>query len=166
MKMREVAHLGKNKVPVNRGLNPVMEFQDEMNKLFANFFGEMHLPAWFRDREAAVAINPAMDVVENDKEFKITAELPGMDAKDVQIHAAEGYVTIKGEKKQESKEERKGYFCQERSYGSFQRVVAMPDTADLDKAEAQFKNGVLTLSISKKPGALPKERKIEIKQVA
>jgi HSP20 family protein len=92
------------------------------------------LPAWFRDREAAVAINPAMDVVENEKEFKITAELPGMDAKDMQIYAAESYVTIKGEKKQESKEERKGYFRQERSYGSFQRVVAMPDTANLVKA--------------------------------
>lgn len=165
MSIREMSHVSKNKVPVARGLNPVMAFQDEMNKLFSDFFGEMHLPAWFRDREAA-AVSPAMDVTENDKEFKIAAELPGMDAKDVQIYTVEGYVTIKGEKKQEHKEERKGYFRQERSYGSFQRVIALPDTANLDKAEAVFKNGVLTLTIAKKPGAQSKERKIEIKQVA
>lgn len=166
MTVRELLHLGKN-VPVGRGSNPIVAFQDEMNKLFSDFFGDVSLPSWFRpSREAAFAVSPAMDVTENDKEFKITAELAGLEAKDVQISTAEGYVTIKGEKKQESKEEREGYFRQERSYGSFQRVVALPDTANLDKAEASFKNGVLTLSIPKKAGAQSKERKIEIKQAA
>lgn len=169
MTVRELLHLGKN-VPVSRGSNPIVAFQDEMNKLFSDFFGDISLPSWFRGREAAGesiwAVSPAMDVVENDKEFKVTAELPGMDAKDVQINASEGYVTINGEKKQESKEEREGYFRRERSYGSFQRVVALPDTANLDKAEANFKNGVLTLSVPKKAGAQSKGRKIEVKQAA
>jgi HSP20 family protein len=165
MSVRELLHLGKN-VPVARGSNPIVAFQDEVNKLFNDFFGDVSLPSWFRGRESALAVSPAMDVTENDKEFKVTAELPGMDAKDVQISCAEGYVTIKGEKKQESKEENEGYFRQERSYGSFQRVIALPDTANLDKAEASFKNGVLALSVPKKAGAQSKERKIEIKQAA
>lgn len=167
MTARELLHLGKTNVPVNRGANPIVAFQDEVNQLFNSFFGDVSLPTWLRsEKGAALTVSPAMDVTENDKEYKVTAELPGMDAKDVQITASEGYLTIKGEKKQESKEEREGYFRQERSYGSFQRVVALPDTANTDKAEASFKNGVLTLAIPKKAGAQSKERKIEIKQAA
>lgn len=166
MTVRELLHLGKN-VPVSRGRNPIVAFQDEMNKLFSDFFGELSLPNWSRlAGEQALTLSPAMDVTENDREFKVTAELPGMEPKDVLINASEGYVTIKGEKKEEKKEEREGYFRQERSFGSFQRVVALPDTANLDKAEANFKNGVLTLSIPKKAGTQSKERKIEIKQAA
>lgn len=165
MTVREMLHLGKN-VPVSRGSNPIVTFQDEMNKLFSDFFGDISMPSFFRGRDAAFAVSPAMDVVENDKEFKVTAELPGMDAKDVQINASEGYVTIKGEKKEEKKEEHEGYFRQERSYGSFQRVITLPDTANFDKAEASFKNGVLTLSVPKNVGAQSKERKIEVKQAA
>ncbi len=166
MTVRNLMPFGKN-VLVSRGGSPIVAFQDEVNKLFNDFFGEHSFPSWNRlAAQPSFTVSPAMDVTENDKEFKVTAELPGMESKDVQINAAEGYVTIKGEKKAEKKEEREGYFRQERSYGSFQRVVALPDTADLDKAEASFKNGVLALSIPKKAGAQSKERKIEIKQVA
>lgn len=167
MTVRDLLPFGRS-VQIRRGANPIVRFQDEMNKLFSDFFGDLSFPSWGERlaAEPSFAISPAMDVTENDKEFKITAELPGIEAKDMQISTAEGYVTIKGEKKQESKEEREGYFRQERSYGSFQRVVALPDNANFDKAEANFKNGVLTLSIPKKAGAQSKERKIEIKQAA
>ncbi len=166
MTARDLLSFGRTSVPVTRGSNPIVGLQDEMNKLFSDFFGDVSLPHWFRRSEPTFAVSPAMDVIENDKEFKVTAELPGMDAKDVQITTSEGYLTIKGEKKSEKKEEREGYFRQERSYGSFQRVVALPDNANFDKAEASFKNGLLTLSIPKKAGAQSKERKIEIKQAA
>lgn len=112
MSVRELLHIGKN-MPVGRGSNPIVAFQDEMNKLFTDFFGDVSLPSWFRRGETAFAVCPAMDVTEDDKEFKITAELPGLDAKDVQINVSEGYMTIKGEKKRESREEREGYFRQE-----------------------------------------------------
>lgn len=167
MTVRDLLHLNKSSVPVLRGTNPIADFRDEVNKLFNDFFGEISIPSWRRlATESAFAIAPAMDVVENDKEFKVTAELPGMAAKDINVTASEGYLTIKGEKKQEEKEEHEGYFRQERSYGSFQRVIALPDTANLDKAEANFKNGILALSIPKKAGAHSKERKIEVKQAA
>lgn len=168
MSVRDLLPFGRS-VPVTHGSNPIMSFQDEVNKLFSDFFGDLSLPRWGRlsePHEALWAVSPAVDVTENDKEFKISCELPGMEPKDVQITTAEGYVTIKGEKKQESKDEREGYFRQERSYGSFQRVVALPDTASFEKAEASYRNGVLTLSVPKKAGAQVKERKIEIKQAA
>lgn len=166
MTIRDLLPFGRS-VPVTRGSNPIVSFQDEVNKLFSDFFGDLSLPSWARASSgSSFAVNPAMDVTENDKEFKVTAELPGMEPKDVQITTSEGYLTIKGEKKEEQKEEREGYFRQERSYGSFQRVVALPDTANFEKAEANFKNGVLTLSIPKKAGAQAKKRKIEIKQTA
>ncbi len=167
MTVRDLLPFGRTSVPVTRGGNPIVSFQDEMNKLFSDFFGDLSVPGWARpSSELSLAISPAVDVTENSKEFKIFCDLPGMEAKDVQISTAEGYITIKGEKKQESKEEHEGYFRQERSYGSFQRVVALPDTANLDKAEASFKNGVLTIAVPKKAGAQSKERKIEIKQAA
>lgn len=166
MRARDLLPFGRTSVPVSRGGNPIVAFQDEVNKLFGDFFGELSFPNWERVAEPSFALTPAVDVSESDKEIKVTAELPGIEAKDVQVTAAEGYVTIKGEKKEEKEEKREGYFRQERSYGSFQRVVALPDTANTDKAEAIFKNGVLTLSIPKKAGAQSKERKIEIKQAA
>lgn len=155
-----------SRVPVSRGSNPITAFQDEVNKLFNDFFGGTSLPGWWHRNEPAFAFSPALDVAENGREFKITCELPGLDANEVQINAADGYLTIRGEKKEERKEEKEGYFRQERSYGSFQRVIPLPDTANLDKAEAGFKNGVLTVRIPKKAGAESKERRIEIKQAA
>lgn len=167
MTARDLLPFGRSSVPVTRGSNPIVTFQDEVNRLFSDFFGELSLPSWGRPAtDRALTVSPAMDITENDKEFKISAELPGMEAKDVQVTAAEGYLTIRGEKKAEKKEEKEGYFRQERSYGSFQRIVALPETANFDKAEANFKNGVLTLSIPKKAGAQSKERKIEIRQAA
>lgn len=166
MSVRDLLPFGRTSVPVTRGGNPIVAFQDEVNKLFNEFFGDLSFPDWGRVTEQSAALIPAVDVSENDKEYKVTAELPGIEAKDVQITAAEGYITIKGEKREEKKEEKEGYFRQERSYGSFQRVIALPDTANLDKADASFRNGVLTLTLPKKAGASMKERKIEIKHAA
>lgn len=165
MTMRELLTFSRP-LNVQRGGNPIVTFQDEVNKLFSDFFGESSLPAWHTPAEYNTALNPAIDVSETDKEYKITAELPGLDVKDVQITAAEGYVTIRGEKKEETREEKEGYFRRERSYGSFQRVIALPDTANMDKAEAKMDKGVLVVSIAKKAAANPKERKIEVKQAA
>lgn len=166
MKNHKLSH-PSSKVPVTRGANPPAAFQDRINKFFSDFFSVVALEAWLGSKESPFCnYYPAVDVTENGKEFKITAELPGLESKDVQINATEGYVTIKGEKKAAKKEELKGYFRQECSYGSFQRVVALPATANIDKAEARFKNGVLSLVLPKKAGAQSKTRKIEIKQAA
>jgi HSP20 family protein len=102
-----------------------------------------------------------MDISETDNKFIITAELPGMNINDIQLTTIEGMLTIKGEKKKEFEENATGYFRQERVYGAFQRSISLPNTADLEHADASFRNGVLTLSIPKKPGAQTKELKIK-----
>jgi HSP20 family protein len=169
MTVRELLHIGKSPISVARGGNPIATFQDEVNRLFGDFFGESHLPSWPQLRTAAASaftVTPALDVSETAKEFKISAELPGMDSKDVQITVADGYVTLRGEKRQESKEEKEGYFRQERSYGTFQRVISLPETANMEKAEASFKNGLLTVSIPKNAATINKTRTLEVKNVA
>lgn len=164
MSVRDLMPFSRTSVPISRESNPMMAFQDEMNRLFSDFFGETFLPSWWRGTIApSLSFSPAIDISKGEKELRITAEIPGLDSKDVHISAADGYITIKGEKSQESKEEQDGYVRQERSFGSFHRTIPLPDTADTDKAEASFKNGVLTLHIPNKAGAASKQRKIEIK---
>jgi HSP20 family protein len=87
---------------------------------------------------------PAVDVVDTGKGYEITAELPGMDEKNIEVKLSEGTLTIKGEKKDEKEEKKKDYYLSERHYGSFQRSFSVPDGVDTDKVEAAFKNGVLT----------------------
>lgn len=142
--------------------NSVLALQDEVNKLFHRFFGELSLPRWGGLEYVFPATTPVLDVVENDKEFKITVELPGIEIKDIDISASDSALTIKGEKRQLKKEESSGYYHQERSYGAFQRVVTLPGSANLDKIDAQFKNGVLTLQVAKKAKTPSKTRKVPI----
>ncbi|HEU5047454.1 MAG TPA: Hsp20/alpha crystallin family protein [Rickettsiales bacterium] len=167
MTMRDLLNTSRSPVSVERGGNPIVTFQDEVNRLFGEFFGEPSVSVWRRPATAQNAVlSPALDVSETPQGYKIAAELPGLDVKDVQITASEGYLVIKGEKKAVAKEEKEGYFRQERSYGAFQRVVALPEIADLDNADAKMDKGVLTVSIPKKAEAKPKERTIEIKHAA
>ncbi len=155
-------------VAVRKGRSPIRALQDEVNSLFHDFFGET-LPHWWQTSEHALSfgVSPATDVAETDKEFNVTLELPGIDAKDVVVSISDGYVTVKGEKKEETKEEKNGYFRQERSYGEFQRIIAFPpNLADVEKAEAAMEYGVLTITVPKKADAEAKIRKLDIKNAA
>lgn len=164
MSIRDLITSGRS-VPVRRGTNPVYTFQDEMNRLFHDFFGSS-VPSLWEGGSQYNMLTPSMDVVETDKDICITTEVPGMDTKDVDISVTDQFLTIKGEKKEERSEEEGGYYRRERSYGSFQRSVALPDTADTEKVEASLHKGVLTITISKKAGAVGKSRKVEIKRAA
>jgi HSP20 family protein len=106
---------------------------------------------------------PAVDIVERDSAFEVTAELPGLDEKDVEVKLSDVGLTIKGEKRQEKEERKKGYHVQERHYGAFERTFRIPEGVDADKIEAIFKKGVLTLTLPKKPEAQKPAKKIEVK---
>ncbi|SFU21461.1 Hsp20/alpha crystallin family protein [Mesorhizobium sp. YR577] len=108
-------------------------------------------------------VAPAMDLVEKEKEYEITAELPGIDEKDVEIKLANHTLTIKGEKKEESEEKEKDYYLSERHYGSFQRSFQVPEGVDADKIEANFAKGVLKVKLPKSPAAQQSEKKITVK---
>jgi len=109
------------------------------------------------------AVAPAMDLVERDKEFEITAELPGIDEKNVEIKLSNQVLTIKGEKHEEKEEKEKDYYLSERRYGSFQRSFQVPEGVDADKIEANFAKGVLTVKLPKTAEAQKAEKKIAVK---
>jgi HSP20 family protein len=125
--------------------------------------GLFDVEPFFRGFGAASAI-PAVDIAEREKEFEITAELPGLDESNIDVKFADGMLTIKGEKKEEQEERKKDYYLSERRYGSFQRSFAVPDSVDSDKIEAKFVNGVLTVRLPKSATAQKNEKKIAIKK--
>jgi HSP20 family protein len=107
---------------------------------------------------------PAVDIAEREKEYEITAELPGMEEKNIDVKFADGILTIKGEKKEEREEKKKDYYLSERRFGSFQRSFQVPDGVDADKIEASFKDGLLTVILPKSAQAQKSEKKIAIKK--
>ncbi len=104
---------------------------------------------------------PAVDIKEDSGCFTITADLPGVAPKDIEIHAENGMLTISGDRESEKKEEKQGYKRIERSYGSFFRRFTLPDTADTDKISAKGENGVLTVTIPKRVEIQPRKISVE-----
>lgn len=106
---------------------------------------------------------PAVDFVERDKEYEITAELPGLDEKNVEVKLSNGMLAISGEKKEEKEEKKEGYYFSERRFGSFRRAFRVPEGVDADKIEASFGKGVLTVRLPKTPEAQKAQKTIEVK---
>ena len=131
----------------------------EMDNLFDRFFGDMRWPERSTGRQFA----PALDVSENDDEFVVKAELPGIDPKEVDINLTGNLLTIKGEKKDEKESKGENFHRIERSYGSFSRSFQLPCEVQEDKVEANYKNGVLDLRLPKAENAKRKSVKIEVK---
>ena len=109
---------------------------------------------------------PAVDVIENEKDFQVRVEIPGYDPEKVDVSVRDGFLTIRGERCSDKDSKDDNYLRHETSCGSFERTLALPETAHPDKAEASFKNGMLYIAVPKKAEALQKPRKIEVKKVA
>jgi HSP20 family protein len=145
--------------------DPFSALRAEMDSLFDSFMGGLPgFPRMFGTTGGGFALTPHMDVKETDKEIVVEAELPGIDEKEVSLALQNRVLTIRGEKKHERDEEKENYRITERRYGSFQRSVQLPDTVDEDKIEATFNNGVLKVSLPKRPEAISKQRMIPIKK--
>ena len=144
------------------GEHPMAELQRQMNQVFESFWGKVDRPLagfdWPFGEQA-----PRSDVVETAGGVEVTVELPGMEQKDVEVSLSGDTLTIKGEKKVERQEDKKGYYVSERSYGSVYRTIPLPSGVDTDKAEASFKNGVLIVKIPHSPEAKAKAKRIEVK---
>lgn len=131
-------------------------FRREMDRLFERFFGELpslELPG--------MAWGPRLDMSETKDSLVVKAELPGLEAKDLDISVSGNTLTIKGEKKQEKEEKDEHHHMIERSYGAFSRIVELPAPVAADKIKATFKNGVLTIALPKTEEA--KRRAVSIK---
>jgi len=154
-----------------RQWHPFESLRREVDRLFDDFHFGLRNPIGrplfemqpFWSRESVSSTVPAVDVAETDKAYEITAELPGIDEKNIEVKFADGILTIKGEKKEEKEEKKKDYYLSERSYGSFQRSFQVPAGTDADKIEAKFNKGVLTLTLPKTAEAQKAEKKITVK---
>lgn len=137
----------------------------EIDTIFDRWLGgPSGFPSALSLPRAAMPSDPRMDVTETASEYVIEAELPGVDEKDVSVTIQNGIVSLRGEKKQEREEKTDNYHLTERSFGSFERAVRLPETADQSKVDAQFTNGVLRIAIAKRADAIKPERRIEIKK--
>lgn len=112
---------------------------------------------------AAFGSLPAVDLCEKGAAYEISAELPGMSEKDIEIKLSGDTLTLKGEKKEEHEEKKQDYFLTERRYGSFSRSFRLPDGIDADHIEAKFAKGVLTVTLPKTAEAQKKEKAIKVK---
>jgi len=141
----------------------VGSFYRDMNNLVDRFFGGFDLDPFGGSELATGDFMPRVDVSENDKEIKVTAELPGMDDKDIDVTLSRDSLTIRGEKQEESEDKGKDYYRSERRYGSFHRMVPLSSEVDESKAEADFKKGVLKIKLPKTPEAQTSRKKIKVK---
>ena len=106
---------------------------------------------------------PAVDFVETEKGYELTADLPGLDEKDVEVKIAGGVLTVKAEKEEGKEETKKDFHLRERRFGSLERALRVPEGVDTDKIEAHFKKGVLTVMLPKTAEAQKPVKKIEVK---
>jgi HSP20 family protein len=134
----------------------ISSIQSEMNRLFNSFFDT---PTTGNGGTARRWL-PAMDVVETDDHFVLTADLPGLGEEDVNIEIEENVLTVSGERKAEHEEKREGFVRVERSYGSFRRSLTLPEGVDAEAVSANFDKGVLEIRIPKPEQRKP--RKVEI----
>ena len=159
MNLRSLIPVGRER-SVARSDNPFMSLQREIDRLFDDFTrGFPTFPSG-----GTAELLPTMDVTETDKQIEITAELPGLEEKDVQVNVADNVLTIRGEKKAEKEEKDKAYRLVERSYGSFVRSLELPEGVNADAIKASIEKGVLKVTVPKPAPAQVK--KIDVKAAA
>jgi HSP20 family protein len=166
--MAEVSVDVKKAMPARTGVPDVWQpLRSEFDRMFDRLSGTFGLPSLRRmfDVEPAwLNFNaPAVDVSEDEKSYKITAELPGLDEKNIDVSVSGDTLVLKGEKREEKEEKEKNRYISERSYGAFQRAFSLPDGVDRDKITAGFAKGVLTVTLPKTTEAQKQQKKIEVK---
>ncbi len=151
---------------------PFENLRRDVNRLFEDFGYDTWLspfrrstfdmkPLWRREFTAETL--PAVDIVEKDTAYEVTADVPGFDEKNIEVKVVDGSLSIKGERKSEKEEKKEDYYLSEREFGSFERSFSLPEGIDTDKIEASLKKGVLTVTLPKKPEAQKPAKTIEVK---
>ncbi|MFO7897744.1 MAG: Hsp20/alpha crystallin family protein [Planctomycetota bacterium] len=164
--MANLVKKGKSEIAPKQAESGLFGLRRAMDDLFDRFVGGFDLePFWGRGvwSPDVGRFSPRLDITDDDKEMRVAVELPGMEEKDLAVSVVDDVLTIKGEKKEEAEEKKeKGYYRMERSYGSFERTVRLPDGLDASQADAELKKGVLTVRFPKRPEAQKKRKEIKI----
>jgi len=165
MSIRDLVPWGwsKKNVPVRRETHddPFHLLQRRMNGLFDDFWSDFNLSP-LSGSLMREGFSPKMEIKETDQNVAVTAELPGMTEKDIDVVLSDGVLTLKGEKKEEKKEERDGVTYSECAYGSFHRTLPLPCEVEEDKVTAEFKKGILTVTLPKTAKAKEKAKRIKV----
>ena len=150
--------------PIARRVNIVNTTPMErlFEDLFEDFEKRLLTPTVGKRNDLTKLTTPNIDMTETEDEVAITADLPGMEEKDVEITIENDTLTLRGSRKEEHEEKEKNYYLSERTYGEFQRMIPLPASIDTEKAKAVFKNGVLKVSLPKLPEAKTHKKKIEV----
>ncbi|APC91653.1 MULTISPECIES: Hsp20/alpha crystallin family protein [Francisella] len=157
----------KKNIPVSVGHQkhkPFWSLQNELNKALGDIYGWFEPFNFPSERFENLSLSPAIDIVDDKNQFKVEVEMPGMGEDDVKVSIDNGILTIKGEKTTSKQDKDKNYMMREISYGSYERSVSLPDTVDVDKAEASFKKGMLWVILPKKPECAKKYRTLDVKK--
>jgi HSP20 family protein len=179
-KEKKPSESGSKPLPVQQGArtparagDPFDSLRNQVDRLFDEFsssFGGFPFSRGWLGRhmpESLLPVSdfnlPEVDLVDTEDAYRMTADLPGMSEKDIELTVSEGVLTFKGEKKEERDERDKGYYLSERRYGSFQRSFRLPADVDEAKLEATMKNGVLSVVLPKAAEAKSKAKKLSIK---
>ena len=159
MNLTSLIPVGRERGTVSQ---PFLSLQREIDRLFDDF--TRGFPTLSMMPPSGGKLMPATDVTETDKEIEISAELPGLEEKDVQINLSDNVLTIKGEKKAEKERKEKDFRMVERSYGAFERTIELPEGVNPDSIKATIAKGVLTVTVPKPAPAQAKT--IEVKPAA
>src|SRR5512137_57634 len=161
MDIKNLIPFGKKNIQVRREEeNPFAMMQREMNRVFDSFNQNWGLGAF---PSLTGSFMPRLDVTEDAKAFTVTAELPGMSEKEIDLSISGDALTIRGEKKEEKEDKNRNYYYSERSYGAFLRSIPLPRQVETDKVSASFKKGVLTITLPKTADAMESTKKIDVK---
>ncbi|HEA18727.1 hypothetical protein LCGC14_3067000 [marine sediment metagenome] len=151
----------------NKSIGSLSTHFPSIDDFFDKFSGNwpfLH-PAFSNSGSTNMSLNPKVDIVEDDKSYSLSAELPGLVLDNINLEISDGILTLSGEKKTEKEEGKdSNYHMMERSYGFFKRSFSLPPSVEEDKIKADFKKGVLHVSMPKSAKAQQQQRKITIKE--
>jgi HSP20 family protein len=169
--MNAPVEIKKGKTPVMPGaVNPLTSFRQEMDTLFDRFAGGFGMPSFRMIQDIdhfwptfSTGFEAAVDLTGDDKTYRITAEFPGVDEKDLEVTLGDDYITVKAETRQEKEEKGKDKYVSERIYGVVRRSFALPGDVNRDAIDAKFEKGVLTVALPRKVQVQPSQKKIEVR---
>jgi HSP20 family protein len=153
-------------MPISRwseDADPFLQMRREMNRLFDDAFGGFGLPSVFGPALRQMPA-PKIDVSETDNEIQVTAEIPGIDQNDVEVLLEDDRLIIRGEKKEEREDKDRNYHVRERVQGAFSRTLPLPFAPEPNQVKAQFKNGVMTITIPKPQDVKQQQHRIEVQK--
>jgi HSP20 family protein len=151
----------------NKGVTPLSMHLPYIDDFFDKFTSNWPFarPSFSNIESTELSLNPKVDIVEDKKAYKLSAELPGLELDNINLDLSDGILTLSGEKKTEKEEDKEGnYHMMERSYGYFKRSFSLPPSVEEDKIQAEFKKGVLSITMPKSAKAQQHQRRISIKE--